>query len=315
MSAPAPAPVSAHRALVYTDEAELVAQVCNFLQEGADNGERLGVALGPEKLASVRSRLGRRAELVEFADGGSVPRRQGHALRALVEYLSTPGPAQRRTRIVTEQGLAQRSPAEVRDYLRVEAAATEVYRTFGVSVLCPYDASCLPEDVVMDCLRAHPELLQGGQVVASPYFEGPLKFIVSHSAVVNPPVWAPSFGCDSSESLSVARIFLKDQAQAAGLGEDTTTDLVLAATEMLSNAIVHGRAPRRVWVYREGANLVCHVHDCGPGLAEPLAAYLPPAPEAAGGRGLWMARQMCDALEVASDETGTHVRFVLATPG
>ena len=34
-----------------------------------------------------------------------------------------------------------------------------------------------------------------------------------------------------------------------------------------------------------------------------------PAPYATGGRGLWIARQLCDLLHVWGDDAGTHVRI------
>ncbi len=77
---------------------------------------------------------------------------------------------------------------------------------------------------------------------------------------------------------------------------------------------MHGSAPRRVWVYREGPALVCHVRDGGPGFADPLAAYLAPDRDAAHGHGLWLGRQACDCVEVAADGTGTHVRLLTRLP-
>ena len=40
-----------------------------------------------------------------------------------------------------------------------------------------------------------------------------------------------------------------------------------------------------------------------------------PARHAAHGHGLWLTRQACDCLEVATDRTGTHVRLLTRLPG
>jgi len=56
---------------------------------------------------------------------------------------------------------------------------------------------------------------------------------------------------------------------------------------------------------------VCEVSDTGAGLRDPLAGQLPPERFAAGGHGLWLARQFSDLVEVHSDPTGTIVRLHL----
>ena len=156
---------------------------------------------------------------VEFADAADFYRRQGRVIRALVNWLGRNASDGQRVRLVAEQALARRTPAEVTDYVRMEAAANVVYQPFPVSVLCPYGAAGLPADLQPGVERTHPELLEGGRVAPSPAF------------------------------------------------------------------------------------------------ADPLAAYLVPARHAAHGHGLWLTRQACDCLEVATDRTGTHVRLLTRLPG
>jgi hypothetical protein len=55
----------------------------------------------------------------------------------------------------------------------------------------------------------------------------------------------------------------------------------------------------------------CEVSDTGAGLPDPLAGHLPPPAGRAGLRGLWLARQFCDLLEVRSDPAATTVRLQL----
>ena len=54
--------------------------------------------------------------------------------------------------------------------------------------------------------------------------------------------------------------------------------------------------------------LLCEVHDDGP-LADPLPGLRAPHPSDPRGRGLWIARQLCDLLHVWGDDAGTHVRI------
>lgn len=54
--------------------------------------------------------------------------------------------------------------------------------------------------------------------------------------------------------------------------------------------------------------LLCQVDDRGPGVADALAGYRPPAGATVQGRGLWITRQLVDLLEVVPTPTGTSVR-------
>ena len=87
------------------------------------------------------------------------------------------------------------------------------------------------------------------------------------------------------------------------------------AGEVLTNAVVHGACPCQLWVYAESGALVVHVRDAGSGFADPLAGYLPPEPRTGRGRGLWLAHQTCDAVELATGTGGTDVRLLTALDG
>jgi hypothetical protein len=146
-------------------------------------------------------------------------------------------------------------------------------------------ATCAPGD------KTHPELLRGDRVVPSPAFADPRIFIRNFSAVAPPPLTSASLGFGRPEDLAAVRRFLRTQLARAGFGDEAAALLVAAAAEVVTNALMHGTAPRRLWVYTEGPMLVCHVRDDGPGFADPLAAYLAPDRHATHGHGLWLGRQ------------------------
>ena len=66
-----------------------------------------------------------------------------------------------------------------------------------------------------------------------------------------------------------------------------------------------GRA-RRSCTCGPTTNGFCEVHDRG-SLADPLPGLQAPHPSHPKGRGLWIARQLCDMLHIWSDADGTHV--------
>jgi anti-sigma regulatory factor (Ser/Thr protein kinase) len=78
-------------------------------------------------------------------------------------------------------------------------------------------------------------------------------------------------------------------------------NLVMIASELATNAIAYGGGGGRLRVWREGALLRCEISDHGPGLESPEQAgeEKPPA-SAVGGRGLWIARRLSDALDITN---------------
>ena len=88
-------------------------------------------------------------------------------------------------------------------------------------------------------------------------------------------------------------------------------DLVMATTEVLANAIVHGGGDIVIRVWQETGSFVCQVEDEGPGVADAFAGYHPPGEAAEEGRGLWLARQLVDLLQIVPGPDGTTVRLHL----
>jgi anti-sigma regulatory factor (Ser/Thr protein kinase) len=83
---------------------------------------------------------------------------------------------------------------------------------------------------------------------------------------------------------------------------------VLAVDELACNSVEHGggRGTLRTWT--DPAAVVFEVSD--PGVIEdPLVGRGTVEPLADGGRGIWMANQLCDLVQVRSSASGTTVRL------
>lgn len=294
-----------HRALIYSGPEEFLATVVPYLRAGLAGGERALVLADPDKQELLRGALGEDTGAVEFADAGLIGQRQAQVIQAVIARVIH-GHC---TRIVAEQALGRRSPREVGDYLRFEAAWNVAFRACAISILCPYDASALPADVVLGCRQTHPALAGRHRTEPSGHFVDPSGYIAGSCVVAEPPESADTFFCQAKAELTSARAFARSHATRAGLGTKVTAELSLAVSEVLTNALHYGKPPRYLYAYAEGPMLVCHVHDSGDGPGNPLASYLPPGTGPVRGRGLWVARQLCDSLEIATDATGTHVRL------
>ncbi len=88
-------------------------------------------------------------------------------------------------------------------------------------------------------------------------------------------------------------------------------DLLLVVNELCGNAIRHGGGQGRVRLWTDGFLMMCRVTDSGPGIAQAEAqGLIRPAPETAGGRGLWIARRLAD-LRIDTGPSGTTVTAAL----
>jgi anti-sigma regulatory factor (Ser/Thr protein kinase) len=119
--------------------------------------------------------------------------------------------------------------------------------------------------------------------------------------------WLPA----RPESATRARAIVREASNEHGLDDDGAWSLMLATTEAVSNAIVHGKACSggdkgillRVLPWEHG--LWVEVCDCG----RFEAAALPPAPDEPHGRGIPLITAVVDHFELVTDGPFTRVRF------
>jgi serine/threonine-protein kinase RsbW len=109
-------------------------------------------------------------------------------------------------------------------------------------------------------------------------------------------------------TVNAVRAVVSRHAAQAGMEASRRNDLVLAVNEIATNSVLHagGWGVLRVW--RDGDSLVCEVADKGGGDWVPCVPASP-RPDQMSGYGLWLARQLCERVEVASAHCGTVVRL------
>ena len=100
------------------------------------------------------------------------------------------------------------------------------------------------------------------------------------------------------------RRLLAAEMAADGVRAAAIRDMLLAATEVFTNARQHGGGATSLAVGRVGSHFVCEIADAGPGLDDPLAGFLPPRPPQRSHAGLWVARQSTSALELLRTDGG-----------
>lgn len=111
--------------------------------------------------------------------------------------------------------------------------------------------------------------------------------------------------------LAQARSFVAEQGRRAGMSPDRQHDLVVAANEVITNALKFAGRAARVRAWLEGDRVVCEVTDEGGGILDPSAGRRLPDADRITGRGLWLARELSDDFDVRTGRWGTSVRMAL----
>lgn len=114
-------------------------------------------------------------------------------------------------------------------------------------------------------------------------------------------------------SLSSARRLVRQWAAEAGFGEADVFDIVLAAGEACTNAVLHASTEAGFWLAYEldGDRIAIQVHDFGPGFSlEGRGVYVEPHLRGAGGLGIYIMRALMDEVSYDMDDSGTTVTLV-----
>jgi serine/threonine-protein kinase RsbW len=134
---------------------------------------------------------------------------------------------------------------------------------------------------------------------------------------VHAPSVQPVNPLDLAAGLVDTRRLVRAVATESRLSPARIAEVALAVHEVAMNAITHGRPPGAVRIRAEGDELVCEVEDHGPGISDPLAGTEPPDLDGLQGRGLWIARQLSDRVEIESipGRTVVRLRWLLGRSG
>lgn len=298
-----------HQALIYADADEYLAGAISFLQAGLDAGEALLVAVGPDQTRMLKHELGRDAARVEFLDMRAVGRNPASIIPIWRDFVDASDG--RPVRGVGEPVWAARSDAALEECQIHEVLLNVAFdRGTAWSLLCPYDAGSLDDEALEKVAHSHPVVCRQGVAEES------WSFVADGDAfagVLPPPagqVEAFDFGLTE---LAEVRHRVATAAEWAGVGPVGVADLVTAASELAANSVVHGGGNGTLRLWREGERLLAEVQDRGR-IEEQLVGRLRPGVAQEGGRGLWLANQLCDLVQIRSGERGTTVRLHVMAP-
>ena len=293
-----------HESLLYAGDREFLAAVSAFLRDAARAGEPTLVVVDADKIAALRAQVdGAGIAYADMAEVGANPARIIAAWRAFVADHG-PGPV----RGIGEPIWPGRSSAELVECQRHEALLNLAFADASLFwLLCPYDTAALDVDVIAEARRTHPFVSNDDGSVHSTEYPGLADVAGPFDDPLPEPSAVPAeFGFGPGQ-LGRVRAFVAAQAAAVGLGDDGVSDVVLVANELATNSLLYGGGDGSVRLWCDDGAVICEVRDAGV-ISDPLIGRLPPSGAQQGGRGLWMANQLCDLVQVRSSQAGTVVR-------
>lgn len=296
--------------MFYDSPERFLAGTVPFVEAALEAEEAALVAVGLEKIELLRGELGadaaERVRFVEMEELGRNPARIIPAWRQFVEeHVAAGKPA----RGIGEPIWPGRGEAEIDECQRHESLLNFAFgRSPAWSLLCPYDIAALEDEVLEAAAHCHPYLAREGDSVANAQCRGLSSAPDPFAGGFEPRPRGARELAFGREGLHELRERVAAEAETAGLSRECTTGLVLAASELAANSVRHGGGSGTSRFWREPGTLVVEVADAGR-IEEPLVGRVRPTPSQDGGRGLWMANQVCDLVRIRSGETGTAVRL------
>jgi anti-sigma regulatory factor (Ser/Thr protein kinase) len=294
-----------HEALLYAGERRFLEGTTAFVREGLARDEAVMVVVDADKIGPLRHALGADARGVRFEDMGAIGANPARIIPAWKDFVDETRARGRHPRGVGEPIGPQRGPAELVECQIHEALLNVAFADEPPwRLLCPYDTTALHQQVVAHAWRTHPYVrAEDGRVGGA----GP--------AHVGPDTLDGALPEPASEPIDLAfdlatlpRVRGAVAAAAFGVVGPRTADLALATHEIAANSIRHGGGRGRLRMWPDAETFVCEVRDAGR-IVEPLVGRSRPAPSGESGRGVWLANQLCDLVQVRSSAEGSTVRL------
>jgi anti-sigma regulatory factor (Ser/Thr protein kinase) len=294
-----------HHAFVYESKDDYITRSVAFLRDGLDAGEAAIVGDSRDGLAVMREALGADADRVVFCDLGSTYTRPARTLATYYDLFLGQLQNAPSVRAVAEMQLGP-TPGDWDEWTRYEAITNVAYSHLPVWVVCTYNANGLPDRVRDGVWQTHAEMLTDGWQ-ESHHFEDPRTVVRNLTPEPSPLPELRSFSV--GDELEVFRELLGRELVAEKVPDAKVLDMLVAGTEIATNALRHGGGIAQVRVGRAEGRFVCEVVDRGSGFDDPVAGYL--VPREGTGTGLWIARQLAWRVEFFRAPEGFTVRITL----
>lgn len=302
-----------HEAALYASDDELLAVVVPFLRDGLAAGMPCLVALEPATAGRVGEAIGARDGFVSVpaAELYGRPATTVREVRERLGALQAAGAGEVRfVGQVPHPGLG----VPWHWWGRYEAAINELFADVPLWAICAFDRRRTPETVLDEVRRTHPRLVdQDLRHGAGAGYEPPAAFAARRRSRYVDPLEQRAPRAELLDPTPArARRAVRALASGSGLA-GRVEELELAVSEVVTNALIHGRPPVGLRLWSAEERLLAVVSDGGPGVRHHLAG-LWPAGSGSLGKGLWLAHQLCDYVAMDTGPDGFAVRLVVGSP-
>jgi anti-sigma regulatory factor (Ser/Thr protein kinase) len=301
-----------HEVGFYGSDAEFRALIVPFAEEGIAAGEPVIIGYDDRKNSLVRSWLTDPSAVDFIADDSlyATPARAIDTYRRMFEFHRAMGAGQIRIAgDVPHPGNGR--PFDGWD--RYECAINTVWQDMPVWARCLYDTATAPAPVLDAAERTHPWIVSptgdrhpNGRYQHLSQFQG--------LAVAPDPLEQSTPLIELTGSSAADARHTLAQIGRGRIPDAVLDDLLLGTSEAVNNALLHGRPPVTIQAWATADRIVIHIHDTGPGPADPRAGLIPPVNGAGYAEvGLWLTHQLDIDVALIHGDHGFTVRLRAGT--
>lgn len=314
MSANSPAVAEfRHEALLYHGQDDFVERMSPLLRGAVEAKEPVLVAIDPDKSTLLQSSLGSAAQGISWVDIRGIGRNPARIIPVWRHFVGR-HQGGRRLLGVGEPIWSGRDPDALREAQRHEELLNLAFaHAAGFTLLCPYDEGLLDATVVDEASRSHAVIAGSGGPESSAVYPGLEALVPSGDEKLSePPTDAIQVALCGADYAGIHAALI-GPARAAGLGDAGAEHAALAVSALVAH-MRDGDAEVMVRGWPDPDSLHVDVGGLAPA-TDPLAGREWPAPPRGPGRGLWLANQLCDLVQVRCWSGRTTVRLQLCAPG
>ncbi|MFG2576949.1 anti-sigma factor RsbA family regulatory protein [Streptomyces sp. NPDC048481] len=301
-----------HELYPYRGIGQFLSGTLAYIHEALEGGESVVVAVPPDRASLLRGALGDEAA-VTFVDTTTLGPNPGRLVGAWVAWMHERGEGDRPVRGIGETAWREaRSAAHLSELRYHEWLLNRAFaRSTAWSMLCPYDDTEDDGGALRSLSRCHPLIRRNGHHVSNEDYltaeEYPFEALI--------PACDPFHELEYAHGdLAAVRSRVDRCASEAGVAEEQRRKLAVAVTEIATNSIRHGGGHGTLRTWTQDATFVCEFRDAGH-IPDVMAGRTRPSVDQIGGRGLWLAQQLCDLVEIRSSrDHGTTVRLHVDVP-
>lgn len=296
-----------HDAFLYDCDDAFVARMRVHLDAGLRAGAHTVALTTRHNLGLLRESLGADAGNVVYIDRDEWYERPARALAGFDRVLREAEAAGAPSVYAIGEVRFGATPREWDRWTAYEATIDYAFDGRNLEVICPYDERVLPAAVLDRACATHQHVITDARRPSTGYADAETVVRAHEPAPAPLPQLRALRTPDGTREL---RRLLTDEMAAHDVADGPARDMLLAASEVFTNARQHGGGVTSLSVGRVGTHFVCEISDAGAGLDDPLAGCMPPPAAQRGGAGLWAVRQATSAIELLrSDAGGLTVRL------